>query len=259
MKSPIKKTAKVIPRPARASPTFGTVFVGSGLDPLPFQRRREKKNKKITPAKRAVIDPFYAIPKERAASNSLLNQRIHGIIEQFKRQEIIVFSKDVVEAFDQMARDKITVGRFRLNFPYPYQYEGVHRMPSDHYLRQFVDGARKVLVPNGKVYIRSENEPMLEEIRGMAARQGWKVSAIHTYSNQAPPGKPSNHKTPLEYHQSNLIQGLLATMPRAELEKVFVVHELILTNGLKQAIPTKSERREWKPNQQAVRKRKSSA
>lgn len=212
-----------------------SVFVSSGFDELPFVRSGKKK-----PVSRAVIDPLYGLSAQanRKGSRSFLGQRAERMVARLKKDGVIVYSESSTTALRQMIRDGIRVKRFRINFPYPYFYDpaGEKRLPKTHYLRDFIKTAREVLEPNGKVYIRSEEPLFLNELRELARKEGWKTKPVYRYPKT----------TPVTYHGSEIAPHLAINRQNGGVSipgKSLIVYELVLTNGLKRAIPSKVKRK----------------
>jgi len=154
------------PTPEKA---IQTVSIGEGLGPY-----IETQAKKFPNRKYVAVDPAYKGVRT-----------LHR--DYAKRLEDLgagVRAKEAVPAVEQLIREGYKVRHFNVDMPnMPLRGEerqyAIEKFGFDRFLRK----AKKVLLPNGKVYFTSEVPEYLEAIAELAREAGYKTRALGRQQN----------------------------------------------------------------------------
>ncbi len=164
----------------------------------------------------AVIDKVYkARSFDRFFEGELSNISSQSFIRDLEKNGVHVFSSNLVKAIRAMKRAGVRVRHFNFDMPNP------HGTSNRYGLHFFFRELPHVLLPNGKVFIHSESTITLQQIRALAVSFGFRVR------NRKPrPREGFRTRFMIELGGSEL--------PFLEI-----------TFGLKKAVPSKAQRRQW--------------
>lgn len=200
-------------RGATPSNVFQTVDLGAG--DAEYLRRQSKK---YLSRKYAVVDDRYV--------------KGHGIGLHIQKlpPNLHVQASSNVEMLCEMIKNNIRTRHINIDMPYPNAdaktanspkyFSAVRKLEYD--LRRVFEYVPKVLFPNGKIFVITENQNFVAIFYRLAAEYGFSVR---------------EKRLPVEHaERKTRVSSILSGQP---------IYQLTLTNNLRTAIPNKKVRRMW--------------
>ena len=156
----------------------------------------------------------YADHDELAKSNAAFGTIFRVLLGRHRNIRII--GKDFLGFIDEMKRKGLKTRSINIDMPLPLHT----RRPMDY--EKIFSHAQDILLPNGKIFVASEDMKTLEHIKRAAENCGLKARKL----------KPL---TGIEKKRLTLQMRFLDTL----------IYRLEITFGLKKAIPDKAQREKW--------------
>jgi hypothetical protein len=139
-----------------------TLDIGAGFPILTGQSARKYPDRKSL-----AVDPVYGKEDRYAYLGGRSSYRVGETLDFIKRVGLNYSSLTAIEAIDNLIKNGTKVRHVNFKMPHPgqnYDLENVfHRL-------------KKVLLPNGKVFMSSEKLPFLEKVASIAKKEGYVVT-----------------------------------------------------------------------------------
>lgn len=185
-----------------------TLDIGSCTgDYLVKRARKNSKQEKNIPRKYAAVDPLYehTIDLARVRGKQIY---ISNIIERLKKNNILTSSKMAHEFIQELAQKGMKVRHVNFQMPHPEQ-------ENNYNFREIFSSLKKVLLPEGKVFMSSEQSQFLARIVESAKSEGYIVSEQKTLDPRT---------------NSKRNKGTLKTMcQKSHYRKNYIIYRVVLT------------------------------
>jgi hypothetical protein len=139
---------------------FQTLDIGAGLPVLTAERARKYPDRKSL-----AVDPRYA-GQLRDYLGYKFGFRVSDALELMKRSGLGYSSLRANEEIEKLIKNGIKVRHVNFQMPHPRQ---------NYDLEIVFHRLKKVLLPNGKVFMSGEDLPFLEKVANIAKREGYVV------------------------------------------------------------------------------------
>lgn len=205
----LKKVGKGPFRGTDPKGVFQTIDVGTAEG-----KWLAKQAKKFLQRKYLAVDPAY---NERAWREHTEPEKRVEIIERLANSKVQFDEKKIADVLHEMNVKRQKARHINIDMPNPnlaaYDFPKIFR------------NAKQVLLPNGKIFITSENLDFIRQVEKLAKKAGLKPRWKKPIETSSRAGEKTH--------------AMLA------MNRNYKIHRLEITFGLKQAIPEKALRRKW--------------
>lgn len=244
---------------------FQTVDVGTGRG-----YRLESIAKRFPNRKYVAVERLFRYPEHEWSGSTTSPPRIPAL----KKAGVVVMPQDLRTFIDYMKRHGQRTRYINFDMPIPGGFTHIKEYLRDRYgFRKLFANVPHILLPNGKIFVKTENLDFIGFLQRLAERQGLKtrpplrinvadikrsIGSTQTIYAPAKQLKPNKVRAMIDKVETRTEKSARRTQEGMGNSETFGGHPITsfmadkfgfyvleITYGLKKAIPNKKKRRRW--------------